>query len=527
MGLCASSAAQEGVPEIATKDRVELLKSVPFFSDMSREHLEGLSKYFAVHDYNSGQVIVAEGTVVDALYVIAKGEVMLTVRESSNGSINAVTSSGRQVSSADPKMEVTQLCRKKTGDMFGELVLGPQGKGKRARSDMYGDLEGKAVRMTTVTTVGQCTFLVMDIERFRRARRTSAAEEWRAKLEFLGNNQMCEYLDNLPFLQGVSERRVRCLEDIFQLVTFKPGEDIVREGDVGDCFYVLSRGKVAVSQLSAQGEDVVLVELGPGAYFGEAALISHDMPRSATVRALDEPCLVMVLNAKHVKNFFALCPEAKSKLEEGQRMRTAQDLRKFNVPFFTGIEDRKLQLLTELCETCKFAAGATIFHQGEAGHGFYILVRGEVTVTRIEDKDEEKGGSGGGARGGAGEERVLATLTSGTYFGEMALLTDQPRAATCTAATQAVCLMFEKEAFHNMFSRNPEARADFELRVRRDKVRRNTIYIYIVDGNWKRRKGCGAGKGRKQSRSRWINVVVVGAASAVVVACGNLSTPPG
>ena len=51
-----------------------------------------------------------------------------------------------------------------------------------------------------------------------------------------------------------------------------------------------------------------------------------------------------------------------------------------------------------------------------------------------------------------------------------ALLTEQPRMATITASVASQCLVFEKDAFVNMFGKNPEARADFELRVLRGNV---------------------------------------------------------
>lgn len=73
---------------------------------------------------------------------------------------------------------------------------------------------------------------------------------------------------------------------------FGPGEDIVREGDLGSQMYIIQRGRVAV--LKTVGEQPVeLAELGKGDFFGEMSLL-EGLPRSATVRAL-EPTRVLII----------------------------------------------------------------------------------------------------------------------------------------------------------------------------------------------------------------------------------------
>lgn len=61
---------------------------------------------------------------------------------------------------------------------------------------------------------------------------------------------------------------------------------IVRQGEVGDCMYVIQEGRVAVIQ-ERDGREVPLAVLGTGDFFGEMALFDRER-RSSTVRALGE-----------------------------------------------------------------------------------------------------------------------------------------------------------------------------------------------------------------------------------------------
>lgn len=73
---------------------------------------------------------------------------------------------------------------------------------------------------------------------------------------------------------------------------YAAGEVIVREGEVGDCMYVVQEGQVEV--FVKQGVDELLLDIhGPGAFFGEMAVFDRDV-RSATVRALGQARVLTV-----------------------------------------------------------------------------------------------------------------------------------------------------------------------------------------------------------------------------------------
>eukprot|EP00966_Prymnesium_polylepis_P262449 6062377-Prymnesium_polylepis.1 len=83
------------------------------------------------------------------------------------------------------------------------------------------------------------------------------------------------------------------------------------------------------------------------------------------------------------------------------------------------------------CFEKRFQAGAVVIQEGESGEAFYIIRRGSVGV------NTEAGGS-------------VATLREGAFFGEMALLNDEPCRATVTAETELLCLVLQRVTFSKL-----------------------------------------------------------------------------
>ncbi|TMC72851.1 MAG: cyclic nucleotide-binding domain-containing protein [Chloroflexi bacterium] len=79
-----------------------------------------------------------------------------------------------------------------------------------------------------------------------------------------------------------------------ELVTFAPGDIVLKEGDAADRFYMIIKGEADVTQSGPDGAPVVINRFGAGDYFGEIGLL-NDAPRKATVRART-PLEVMALD---------------------------------------------------------------------------------------------------------------------------------------------------------------------------------------------------------------------------------------
>ena len=87
-----------------------------------------------------------------------------------------------------------------------------------------------------------------------------------------------------------------------------------------------------------------------------------------------------------------------------------------------------------------FEPGTVLFREGDTGSEMYVIHQGHVRLTR-----------GKGSR-----ETTLAVLPPGEFFGEMAIVTDQPRTATATVEEQAKLLVLDSATFEAMVRNNAE-----------------------------------------------------------------------
>lgn len=110
------------------------------------------------------------------------------------------------------------------------------------------------------------------------------------------------------------------------------------------------------------------------------------------------------------------------------------------LPIFAPLSDEERQELSRGMKYAPFAKGEVMTRQGAAAHWLYLLEDGRASV-RVSDGTTEK---------------EVATLEGGAIFGEMSLLTGEPRAATVIAETEVECFRLDKAVFQTIIERRPE-----------------------------------------------------------------------
>ncbi|HEY1374172.1 MAG TPA: cyclic nucleotide-binding domain-containing protein [Candidatus Binatia bacterium] len=105
-----------------------------------------------------------------------------------------------------------------------------------------------------------------------------------------------------------------------------------------------------------------------------------------------------------------------------------------SVPLFAGLNRHQLgKLLIKLFEK-RYPAGETIFREGDPGKAVFIVLDGKISIIRAAE----------------GAEKPLAVLGPGTYFGELALIDDQPRFAAARADEDTTLLILYKSHFDDL-----------------------------------------------------------------------------
>ena len=102
---------------------------------------------------------------------------------------------------------------------------------------------------------------------------------------------------------------------------FMAGEVIIRQGEDGDCLYMIQQGQVEVILEHPSTGTQRLAELTQGDYFGEIALLKV-VKRTATVRALTD-CHVLMLQRQHLQTVLEKCPALREQLEKTYTARAA------------------------------------------------------------------------------------------------------------------------------------------------------------------------------------------------------------
>jgi CRP-like cAMP-binding protein len=130
------------------------------------------------------------------------------------------------------------------------------------------------------------------------------------------------------------------------------------------------------------------------------------------------------------------------------------------LPLFSALQKDALRDLVGAFQMVTVPAGYNVIQEGEEGSEAFIVARGELEVWRGLNNTEEDGPP----------PFMLARLVSGALFGEMALLSRAPRAATVVATRPSILLVAKREALEVVAEQRPEVAVELAAHCRRRMV---------------------------------------------------------
>lgn len=235
--------------------------------------------------------------------------------------------------------------------------------------------------------------------------------------------------DILLFKNLDQEQLSQVLDAMFEKIV-KTDEHVIDQGDDGDNFYVIERGTYDIL-VTKDNQTRSVGQYDNRGSFGELALM-YNTPRAATIVATSDGSLwgldrvtfrriIVKNNAKKRKMF-------ESFIE--------------SVPLFKSLEMSERMKIVDVIGEKIYKDGERIITQGEKADSFYIIESGEVSILiRSKTKTNKNGGN---------QEVEIAHCHKGQYFGELALVTNKPRAASAYAVGDVKCLVMDVQAFERL-----------------------------------------------------------------------------
>lgn len=202
----------------------------------------------------------------------------------------------------------------------------------------------------------------------------------------------------LQFKSLDGEQLNNVLDAMFERKT-TADEHVITQGDDGDNFYVIDRG---IFDIYVNGNKV-------GAYnnkgsFGELALM-YNNPRAATIVSTGDG-IIWALDRVTFRKIVLKATYLKRKKYEALLE---------NVPMLKHLNEFERMNVCDALEAKQYLEGEVIIQQGDEGSSMYFIEKGDVSVKMKDD---------------SGREVEITCLKEGQYFGELALVTHKPRAAS-------------------------------------------------------------------------------------------------
>jgi cAMP-dependent protein kinase regulator len=274
-------------------------------------------------------------------------------------------------------------------------------------------------------------------------------------------------LPELPLFSALEPKRLAKLLRRIALRELDAGQYALRQGEEGREAFVLVRGVINVVREDSGGAvESMLASLGPGAIFGEMALVS-ETPRAASAVAVEPVQLLCVARAA-LEELAREDPAIGRELGKFCYGRMISNLLRHS-RILSSIDPSERGKLMGRFVTQRFEPGDMLVKRDEEANRLLLIASGLVQV-RSKDAD--------------GDRVVLAELGPGEVVGEISLVLRRPANADVVAVHPTVALALDREAFNDAIREHPALlRELYDTAVQRDEETRNVVAQKAIDAS--------------------------------------------
>ncbi|CAH1266245.1 cAMP-dependent protein kinase type II-alpha regulatory subunit-like isoform X2 [Branchiostoma lanceolatum] len=241
----------------------------------------------------------------------------------------------------------------------------------------------------------------------------------------LQRNRLAQAVANILLFKSLDpEQMQEVLDAMFERKVI-PDEHVIDQGDDGDNFYVIDSGTYNIF-VKIDGADKHVGSYDNTGSFGELALM-YNTPRAATIVATSDGIL-WALDRQTFRRILLKNAYKKRKMFENLLD---------NVPMLKTLEQYERMKVADALMTQIFEDGEVIIRQGDSADCMYFVEDGVVRIAMKNKDDPDK-------------ELEVTRCKQGDYFGELALVTNNPRAASAYAVGKTKVARLDVHAFERL-----------------------------------------------------------------------------
>lgn len=248
--------------------------------------------------------------------------------------------------------------------------------------------------------------------------------------------------ERTPLLSGLSGEYLESFMDSLELKTFQPSSLIYKQGDPGDYLYLIGMGAVHLEVHQSSGRVKVFSRLGEGDCFGEHAFMSRSKRKDFAVA--ENEVSVLMIDRNTFDQWVKDNPAIHDTVETFYRQRVLARVLAIT-PVFEGVPEEARMELAHSFNTVKFSKGKMVVLEGDQGNSFFLIRSGVVRIVTKGMKKDAK-------------LIELGRMGEGSFFGEVALLTEKPRTATVVADTDVELMELTRDKFDEIAAVHPSVR---------------------------------------------------------------------